>query len=121
MICRRTRWAPSPHPKSGLPEFGTLKLAEVGYIRLRLGWGEGARNLSRDHNPSPHPSPVMTMTFPSTFMLFSLGRARQDHVGRGCSSARKPLPCAGPSLTRLDTCARFRRPPETPPWRPGGG
>ena len=30
---------PSPHPNSALAEFGTLKLAQVGYIRLRLGRG----------------------------------------------------------------------------------
>jgi hypothetical protein len=29
------------HPNSGLPEFGTFRVAEVGNIRLRLGRGLG--------------------------------------------------------------------------------
>src|SRR5712692_4143352 len=39
IVAPRARGAPAPHPNSGLPEFGALKLAEVGYIRLRLGEG----------------------------------------------------------------------------------
>ncbi len=34
--------APSPPPKSGLPDFGTLKRIEIGNSRFRLG-GEGER------------------------------------------------------------------------------
>src|SRR6266568_9089325 len=59
MIGRQTRWAPSPRPNSGLPEFGRLdwpKLDKSGF-----GWGEGGgegvRDLSIDLYPSPQPSP----------------------------------------------------------------
>jgi hypothetical protein len=27
-------WAPRFHPKSGLPDFGTLKMSEIGHIRF---------------------------------------------------------------------------------------
>src|SRR6516225_3206849 len=33
--------APSPPPRSGLPDFGTLRVIEIGNSRFRLG-GEGA-------------------------------------------------------------------------------
>src|SRR6266508_9919 len=39
MICRRTRWAPSPHPNSGLPEFGTLSWPKSD--KSDFGWGKG--------------------------------------------------------------------------------
>src|SRR5215475_2549035 len=48
-IAPQTRSAPPPHPNSGLPEFGTIRVAEVGYIRLRRG--EGVTNLPIDPNP----------------------------------------------------------------------
>jgi indolepyruvate ferredoxin oxidoreductase, beta subunit len=42
--------APSPPPKSGLPDFGTLRLIEIGNSRFRLG-GEGA-GCGGGHAPS---------------------------------------------------------------------
>src|SRR5712692_4721804 len=60
----------NPGRSSGLgrlplpPELGSTRvrhfgLAEVGYIRLRLGegWGEGFWSLDRFRTPSPQPSP----------------------------------------------------------------
>src|SRR6266851_1869736 len=55
-----TRCAPSPHPNSGLPEFGTLDWpkSDISDFGWGEGWGEGVRSLSIDLNPSPHPSPT---------------------------------------------------------------
>jgi very-short-patch-repair endonuclease len=58
--------APSP-PKSGLPDFGTLRRIEIGNSRFRLGgegWGEGGsphaqtrQSQTRGTPPSSRPSP----------------------------------------------------------------
>jgi hypothetical protein len=58
-LMQQTRCAPSPHPNSGLPEFGTLDRpkSDKSDFGWGEGWGEGGRGPSRDQNPSPHPSP----------------------------------------------------------------
>ena len=69
-LVQQTRCAPSPHPNSGLPEFGTLDWpkSDKSDFGWGEGWGEGVRSPSRDQNPSPHPSPYGRGSRPSSLL-----------------------------------------------------
>jgi very-short-patch-repair endonuclease len=89
------RTAPSPPPKSGLPDFGTLKMIEIGNSRFRLGgegWGEGGaphaqtrQAETRGTPPSSRPSPPPKSGLPDfgTLRVIEIGSSRFRLGGEG--------------------------------------
>ena len=87
--------APSPPPKSGLPDFGTLMGIEIGNSRFRWGgegWGEGGAPLAQTRQaqtrgtpPSSRPSPPPKSGLPDfgTLRVIEIGSSRFRLGGEG--------------------------------------